>query len=515
MEASRVPLSSRLRPKAASSVFRAGMAQFIEGSWKVAEVKVTGDQLHLSVLSEENVRDVHFASLEILERTGIFIELPRAQEMLHGAGATIDGNKVKIPSHLVEDAMRSVPKRVVLGNREGRRWMFLEGNRSYYRGSCDCGFILDPFTRSRRRFMSKDYELTARVVDALPHMHSGGCAGNARDYPAEVRPQIAFKCCMQHMTKPFLASPLNAQQMADIYEAAAVIAGGWEQLRRAPFVVVTCEPTTPLGMFEDATELLLQAAQESMPVVWYPMPSAGTTAPCTPAGTLAIGNAEVLAGLVLHQLERPGAPFIYGMMPSTMDMRSTQWAYGSPDFAGQLAAATDMAHSYGLPIYGTAGTTDATALDEQAAAEGMMLCLMGALSGANVIHDVGLMAGCQFISPEMMVLSEEMLEMVDHATRRIDTRPEELALDLIDQVGPQGNYLALDHTLANFRRFWHSNIFLRNRLTGSPEDKPEPVTERINKKTRELIEIHRAAPLPPETLRDLDELEKKWTGRLG
>jgi trimethylamine---corrinoid protein Co-methyltransferase len=258
----------------------------------------------------------------------------------------------------------------------------------------------------------------------------------------------------------------------------------------------------------------MQAADWLMPVVWYGMPAAGATGPSTPAGDLALGNAEILAGLVLHQLARPGAPFIYGMMPSMMDMRSTQWAYASPDFALMLAAATDLGHSYGLPVYGTAGCSDAAAIDLQAAAESTMLCLMGQLSGANLIHDVGLMACNQFISPEMIVLSNELIEMVDHATHPINTSQEDLCLDLIDEVGPQGNYLALDHTLANFRRFWHSNIFLRNRLTGSEEDASESVAQRINQKTREIIEKHEVEPLPAEVIRELDELEKKWTGRL-
>jgi trimethylamine---corrinoid protein Co-methyltransferase len=476
--------------------------------------EVAGEQLHLSILTAEDLDAIRQASLEILERTGMFVELPQALEMLRGAGATVEGNRVRIPSYLIDAALRTVPHRIVIADRDGRRRLSLEGNRSYFRGSCDNARILDPYTGSLRAFKTDDYRMTAKIVDACPGLHAGGCAGNARDYPAEIRAQAGFKYSMLNMRKPFVAAPLDIQQMGDIYDMAAVIAGDHDRLRQAPFVIATCEPTTPLGIFKDAAEILLLAADRNMPVVWYGMPAAGSTAPSTPAGVLALGNAEVLAGLVLHQLARPGAPFIYGMMPSAMDMRSTQWAYGSPDFALMLAAATDLGHSYGLPIYGTAGCSDATRVDVQAAAEGTLLCLMGQLSGANLIHDVGLMAGNQFISPEMMVLCDELLQMVDHATRPIDTSREELAVDLIDQVGPQGNYLALDHTLANCRRFWHSGIFLRNRLTGSEEDEPEPVAERINRKTREIIETHEVEPLPDEVIHELDDLEAKWTGRL-
>jgi trimethylamine--corrinoid protein Co-methyltransferase len=477
--------------------------------------KVKGSQLHMTVLSPEKIKDIHVASLEILNRIGVFIELTQALEILHGAGASIDGNIVRLPAPLVESALRTAPHRIVLANRDTSARLMLEGNRSYFRGSCDSNLILDPFTRERRAFMSSDYRFTARVVDACPHLHAGGCAGHAQDYPAEIRAQIAFKQSMLNMKKPFVAAPLNVQQMRDIFDMAALISGGYDKLRKAPFVVSTCEPTTPLGIYKDAAEILLLSARENIPVVWYGMPSAGTTAPCSAGGVLTVGNAETLAGLVLHQLQKPGAPFIYGMMPGMTDMRSTQWAYGSPDFALMLAAATDLSHSYGLPFYGTAGCSDAINVDEQAVAESTMLCLMGQLSGANLIHDVGYMAGNRFISPEMMVLTNELIEMADHATQQIDTSREELCLNLIEQVGPRGHFLELEHTLRNFRRFWHSNIFIRSKLPEHYEDEPETVRERINKKTKEIIDTHKVDPLPDNVVHELDELEKKWIARVG
>ena len=477
----------------------------------------SGNQLHLSVLSQDDLAAVHLATLEILERTGVFVESAEAKEMLSGAGAVVAGDRVRIPSFLVEDAVRSAPPRVVIGNRDGERCLLLEDNRSYFTGIVDCPEVLDPFSRSRQKFASKDYRLTARVIDACPHLWGGGGGGSASDYPAEVRAQAAFKYSMLHMKKPFMSCPINAQQMADVYDMAAAMAGGYEKLRQAPFIIATAEPVTPLGLFKDATEILLLAARQNLPLVWYPMPSAGTTSPCSPAGLLTIGNAEALAGLVLHQLARRGAPFIYGMMPGMTDLRGsvTQWAYGSPDLALLAAAATDLAHSYGLPMYGTAGCSDAWKVDEQAVAEATILCLMGQLSGANLVHDVGVLAGAMVISPEMMVLCDEVLDMVEHATRRVDTSHEELAVDLIDEVGPRRNYLSTDHTYANFRRFWYPKVFQRVRLAAEAAEEPEAIADRINRKTVEILEKHEVEPLPAETLRELDEMERSWMARIG
>ena len=477
---------------------------------------VVGNQLRLSVLSPESIADIHQASLEILERTGVFVELPLAREMLRGAGARVAGDRVRIPSFLVEDALRSAPCRVVLGNRDGPRHMFLEENRSYFQGVIDCPEILDPYTHSRRLFTSSDYRLVARVIDACPNLWSGGGAGSAIDYPPEVRVQAAFKHTITNMKKPIVTGPINAVELADVFEMAAVIAGGHEKLRQAPFVVASAEPVTPLSLFKDAVEILLLAARQGMPVICYPMPSTGTTAPCSPAGLLAIGNAEVLAGLVLHQLERPGAPFIYGTMPGMTDMRAsiTQYAYGSPDLALLVAAATDLAHSYGLPMYGTAGCSDAWKVDEQAVAEATIHCLMSLLSGANLIHDVGSQAA-RFVSPEMMVVCDEVIGMIQQATRRVDTSPEELALDLIDEVGPRGNFLATEHTLANFKRFWYPKVFQRVRLAAEATEEPESIADRINRKTIEIVEKHEVEPLPDEVLRELDDLERGWMARAG
>ncbi len=477
--------------------------------------QVLGGQLHLTVLSPEKIQNIHTATLDILEQTGLFIETPLACEMLRGAGARVTGQRVKIPAFLVEKALQTVPHRIVIADRDGKECLVLEGNRTYFHGVADHGHILDPFTHRRREFTSDDYRMTAKVIDACPNLWGAHATGNAKDYPPEVRVQASFKHSIVNMRKPFVCASNNARQLSDVIDMAAVVAGGLDKLRAAPFIIVNSEPTSPLGLFNAAVEKLFLAAREGLPLAWYPANSAGTTAPCTPAATLAIGNAEVLAGLVLHQLARPGAPFIYGQMPGMTDMGpSMLYSYGSPDLALHLAAATDLAHSYGLPMYGTAGCSDAHSISEQAASEATVLCMMAKLSGANIVHDAGYMGSNTMISPEMLVLTNEILGLVDHVTRQIDTRSEEFALELIDRVGPRGNFVTSEHTLTNFRRFWYSTLFPRRR-PGNPLEDPLEVKERINQRTRNIIEKHQVEPLPTDVLRELDELEKRWLSSAG
>jgi trimethylamine---corrinoid protein Co-methyltransferase len=476
----------------------------------MAKGKNRGGGLQLSVLPRASISAIHSATLDILEHTGVCVELPTAREMLRGAGATIDRDVVRFPSFMIDNALRTAPRRVVIGDRNGSEYLLLGSGQTYFTAFADCPLILDPFTRTRRTFTSKDYRQAARVVDACKNIFGATSAADPADYPAQVAAQVAFKNWILNTTKPLVCCAIEAAQMSRVYEMAELIAGDRERLQHAPFVLAAAEPTSPLKLAASITEILLLAASRNLPFVWYSITSAGVTAPNSPAGTLAVANAEVLAGLILHQLERPGAPFIYGMIPGTADLRTNRLAYGSPDLALHLAAATDLAHYYGLPMYSTAGCSDSHSVDQQAVAEATILCMMAQLSGADVIHDVGLMGGGILVSPEMIVLFDEVIEMVRHATRQIEVTPEELPLDLVHEIGPGGTYMAQDHTLANCSRFWHSGLFMRSRGPGLGPDEPEMIRERINSTTRQIIETHEVEDLPPEKLRELEKLEKSW-----
>jgi trimethylamine--corrinoid protein Co-methyltransferase len=473
-----------------------------------------GNQVHLSVLSEADIETVHAGSVEVLERTGLFVESDQAREAFSGAGALVEGERVRIPPASVEAALSSVPHQVTVYDRDGEPSLFCEGNRTYYVALSDCVLIIDPYSGQTRPFTSADYRLTVNVIAASSHLHCSGAGGNAVDYPAEVRQQVSVKESLVRMKKPLMAHALTVQQMLDIDEMAVAVAGSEERARRLPFIIATAEPVSPLAIFKDASEIVAFAASKAMPLVWYPMPAAGISAPATPAATLTLGNVEVLAGLVLHQAQSPGSPFIYGSMPSMTDMRSIEWAYGSPDLALMVAATADLSHHYGIPFFGTAGCSDATAVDQQAAAEAAMLFTMARLSGANLIHDIGILGCNNAISPEMLVLCDELIEMSVHATRAIVPSVDELMLDLIDRVGPRGNYMAERHTRDNFRRFWHSPLFLRKRLK-AVQQRPDSFSERLNERTRQIIETYEDQLLPADTVRELDELEAKWIARVG
>jgi len=462
------------------------------------------------VLSDDQLKDLHWATLEVLERTGVYLEHEEAREILRGAGARVERERVYIPSFLVEKALRTAPSNVTIYRRTGEPLAYLGGNRVYFASSCESFWILDPATGERRRFTSADYRLTARVAEASPYIVSMGGGGHASDFPVEHRLKVSFKHCTTHSTKAIQISATDGHSLREVVEMATIVAGGQEELRARPFIIPRVEPSAPLCHVRGAVEMLLLTARLGLPVICYSMTAAGSTAPSTEAGALVISNADVLSGLVMHQLVRPGAPFIYGTMPGMLDMSATVWAYGSPDFFLLTAAATELCHHYNLPMFGTAGCGDAKEVDLQCATEVALSCLLAAQTGANLVHNVGLLDSAMMMSPAQIVLADEILGMVAHMVRGVEVSPQELQLGLIDEVGPRGEFLTADHTFSNFKRFWYPQVFERRRYDVVQKAGRQSLLDRLNARTIEISERVQVEPLPNEVARELEAREQTW-----
>jgi trimethylamine--corrinoid protein Co-methyltransferase len=256
----------------------------------------------------------------------------------------------------------------------------------------------------------------------------------------------------------------------------------------------------------ESTEKLAISAANRIPVVYMPYCMMGGTAPMSFAGALAQCNAEALGGLVIHQLVSEGAPFIYGAMPSIMDMQTTIGSYGAVEFHLLVAAASELVAHYGLPFYGTAGCTDAKTLDPQAVAETTMEIFSTLLSRANLIHDVGVSNHCNGVNPELVVLCDEIIEMLKHYTQGVPVDDDTLCLELIEKVGPTGAYLEEDHTFENFSRVFYSGIFTR---AMNPPDESQ-VETKIREKIQNILEAPVTEPLPVGIRKQLD----RWSERL-
>jgi trimethylamine--corrinoid protein Co-methyltransferase len=270
------------------------------------------------------------------------------------------------------------------------------------------------------------------------------------------------------------------------------------------------EPISPLLYYDPAIEKILFCAERGIPLINFPAPQAGSTAPATFAGEIVQASAESLSGLVLAQLARQGAPFIYGAFTTVMDMRTTIFSYGAPEMSLMVGAMAQMAQHYKLPFFGTAGCTDAKFPDAQAAAETAFSCLASALVGANLVHDAGSwLDHGSLASPGFMVLVNEILDMVNQFMGGVPVNDETLALEMMDRVGPGGHYLNEDHTLKHYKNVWYSDVFDRTIYNIWLEQGSRRFEDRLRDKTAKIMK-HQPAPLPPDTLKEIDKMARRW-----
>ena len=453
---------------------------------------------HLKMFDAAQCEQIHLASLEVLRRTGVRVHQQEALTLLKEAGAHVgDDSLVKIPAWLVEWAVKQAPARVGLCARGTDQVVVpLEGRQVNFGPGSDCPNYLDPRTGERRPFAKADVIDCIHLVDALPELSFVMSMGIPSDLETTNAYRHQFALMLEHTTKPAVFVCDDRADCEAIAAMAASAAGGMDELRLNPTLLLYSEPTTPLQHSRTATEKLLYMAEQSLPIVHSPAPMMGGTAPVTLAGGLVLGNAEVLSSLVIHQLKRAGAPFVYGSGLHHMDMRTTISVYGAPEFQLARVGVAAMGQYYGLPNWGYAGHTDSNVMDEQAAADSVFSVMIALLIGANLVHDVGYIEAGLTTSPEMMVFTAEVIDMLRHFAAGVRLDADALAMEVIQRVGPGGNYLTDEHTVAHFRELWRPSLFDRQRADDWRASGSKRLGDRLRDKTIAIMENHQTEPLP-------------------
>ena len=464
----------------------------------------------LSFLEREDCLLIHQASCEILHKTGVLVHGKPALQLLSQAGAHIENDWVKIPPSLVEWALASAPGVFNLYHRNNDRIAVkLNGEAVYFGPGSDTLNYLDPRSGQRRPFQLSDIADCMHVCDALPEIGFVMSVGVPRDVPEDAFYRYQFATMLEHTLKPIVFVCNDLQDIEAIAAMAAAVAGGIEQLSRFPHILLYTEPSTPLQHSVEAMEKLRFCARHSIPVMSSPAPMMGGTAPVTLAGAVALGNAEVLSGLVLHQLENPGAPFLYGHGVHNMDMKTMISVYGSPEFQLARLMAAEMGRFYHLPVWGYAAHSDSKVVDGQAAVDAQFSILVALLVKTNLNHDVGYLESGLTSSPEMMVLADEIISMNRHFVGGVRLDPETLALDAIHQVGPGGQFMTHDHTLDHWRELWRPQLFDRQRLDSWEAAGSRNINDILREKTIAIMEDHKVDPLPDSVKSEIDAILQK------
>jgi trimethylamine--corrinoid protein Co-methyltransferase len=466
----------------------------------------------LQVLSDDQKARIHQATLEVLRRTGVRVLVPEVRALLGRAGCWLDGERVRMPPHLVEWAVRAAPSRVVLCSRPGGDGgaMYLEGQRTYYGTGSDTPFVIDAYSGERRPTVLADVANAARLVDALPHISFAMCMGIASDVTASISDLYHFQAMASNTAKPIVYTAWSVRNLRDIVAMAEALAGGAEALQRSPFCALYSEPMAPLTHGRESCEKLLYVCEKGLPVVYTPGLITGASSPVTRAGAVVQANAELLSGLTICQLIREGTPVVAagsGMM--TMDMSTMLASYGAPEFMLDWCALCEMGHYYGLPIFGFAGVSDAKRFDQQAAAEGALWVLLAAQCGGNLVHDVGYIESGLTASYEMLASMDEIIGLVARFMQGIEVDEETLALDAIDQVGPGGHFLGETHTYRHFRENWYPRLLDRQNRAGWEQGGRLAMGDRAGARVREILETHQPPPLDEAVAAELAAIVRR------
>ncbi|MBC8496035.1 MAG: trimethylamine methyltransferase family protein [Chloroflexi bacterium] len=456
-------------------------------------------------LSDDQLERIHYASLEILERTGVRLLVPEAVDLLKAAGADVtEGNRVRIPAHLVEWALSVAPKRVVLANRHGERVMPLERNNVFYGTGSDCPNVIDIDTGERRPGTLQDIQDGIRVCDALPNIDFLMSLNIASDILQEHADLYQMQAMLSNSTKPIMFVTTEFEGCVGAIEMAEIVAGGAEALRRNPLCALYINVTAPLVHNEESLGKLLFMAEKGLPTTYTPVVLRGASGPITPAGAVAYANAGELAGLVIAQLKSEGAPIILsGGTQDMLDMRSMLDIYAAPE---NRVLCVEMAHYYGLPIFGLGGASDAKLPDQQAAAEVAFSLLTETMAGSHLIHDVGYLEGGLTNSIEMITMADELIHWVKKFMQGVVVDDETLALDWIDQVGLDDDFLGIDHTHNHFREDWYPTLLDRQNHEGWAMDGELSLRQRARERVKSILAEHQPEPLSEDIAQEIQRV---------
>jgi trimethylamine--corrinoid protein Co-methyltransferase len=400
------------------------------------------------VLSDREIVQIHEASVSILENTGVMIHSKKALDLLNSKGAAVDYEKkvVKISGKMIESCLKTIPKTIDLYDRNGNKYLTLGDGVPKCASGHNAIFIIDAETNERRNSTVKDVENFAIISDKLEDIDVVGVPVMPQDVTPQATLIYAVKALYENTTKPLFFSTESSAVNSSIIEMMKVISGK-NLISECPTAISQLSSTSPLLWEPGAVDALIDVAKEGIPLNLLPEPMTGVSAPYTVAGLLTMHNAEVLSGIVISQLVRPGAPVIYGSSWTTFDMKFSAAIIGSPETSMLRVAGCQMARYYNMPSHTTAPNSDSNAHDEQNSWEKTISNMCAICGGNDLIMNSGMFATGLTISLEQLVLDDEINGIIRRLHRGIDVNVNTIAADVINKVGPKGSFLTEEHTL--------------------------------------------------------------------
>ena len=463
---------------------------------------------YLRILTDDQVHEIRRAAFDVMFTAGFKVMHAEARKMLKRAGAVVKDEWVKVPEFVVNECLAKAPKGFTIYNRQGERAMEVEGRKSYYGTNPASPNTKDARSGEIHPTTVADIVNGARVADYCDHIDWVMPMGSCQDVPSIAADLHEFAAVVNHTTKPIVFIGYSARGTELIYEMAAQVAGGMDNLRARPFVILYPEPISPLVFPAEVVDRLFLAADLFMPQIPGPAVQLGATGPATLAGVITQITAESLMCLTLAQLRNPGCPVCLSGNVQILDMRTGIFGVGFPEMSLGIAAQAEVAQSFGLPTWGYAGCTDAKSVDAQAGLESGFSILSQGLAGLNLIHDVGYLDMAMVSSPAQLLLGNEAIGMTKRFLEGIRVDQDTLARHVIEAVGPGGHFLQQRHTLDHFREeLWRSELLTRQPYEKWKESGGKDMAGRIQDKLIDILDTHEVPALPAGVLAAVEKIK--------
>ncbi|ATW28303.1 trimethylamine methyltransferase [Candidatus Formimonas warabiya] len=437
--------------------------------------------------------------MEILAETGVKFYHPEVLDLLQSKGIKVVGETAFFKEDQVMDWISKAPSLFKIYARNPKYDMLIGQDRVEY-VSCNSGFpwIAD-FEGTRRKAVLQDYFTFVKLVNQTPFFNmNGGVMVTPSDLTYHPIYPIMLVIALTHSDKCMFGGLGGAKESEMIMDILQIVFGRNEELVNKPRIVTIISPLSPLQFDRTMLDTLLIYARFGQPMIIAPAVMAGTTGPVTLAGSIALSNAESLAGVVVSQMVREGTPVIYGSASSASDLKTASFSIGSPESALCAAYCARLAKSYGLPCRGGGTLNDAKSVSVQAGYEGMMVMLVAAQEKINfILHSAGALDSYGAMSFEKYIVDLEIVGMVDRFVQGVKMDHKYLALDVIKQVGPGGEFLSHPHTMEFCRKeLWGPDISSRGPIKGKEPN--EYLKENINKKKLQMLESYSVPKFPAE-----------------
>jgi trimethylamine--corrinoid protein Co-methyltransferase len=473
--------------------------------------------MKFEMISPEEVERIHNTSCTILEKTGVQFLGRKALEAFATAGAEVDFDQklVKINGNLLEWILKNATGHFRLWSRSGDKLIDLQDGQVRGHNVGGCVRIFDFEKGQARDALQSDLERLTVLIDGLENVHVSRPMVYPSDFPKNMWDIYTAATMLRFTEKPYGVTAYSLENLSYVLELASVIAGSRENLIARPFIWGSVCPDSPLSYSESTSNILVHYAEVGLPIAIAPCPIAGASSPVTLAGTLALLNAEFLAGMALVQIIRPGCDVKYTARPMPMNMRTGMATFGAIEMGMMSAALVQLSKRYRVCSDSYGLGTRSKNLDEQAAYEKALNGVLVALAGADLIAAAGLMQDALTSSAEQLVIDNEILGMIYRAVRGIEVSADTLALETIMNVGPAGNYLTEMHTRAFMRKeYFQPRLVYQTGAAPHPAPVQKTILEAARDTAEAIIKSHRPTPLANEAVAEIQGIVEKATQKL-